>query len=92
MNGCDLCEAGTGDLCEAGTGDLCEVDNYEIAKAHSRMAILPPRFSKVFQAARTFAFIVASLLKVKKLQPFPVKLVVRPEAESDDLFRQTAVS
>ena len=43
--------------------------------------------SEAFHAAKTFVFLAASLLKVKKLQPSPIKLVVHPEAKGGDLFQ-----
>ena len=48
------------------------------------MTKLPHCFNEASHAARTFVFLAASLLKVKNLQTFPVKLVVHPEAEGSD--------
>ena len=58
----------------------------KLDKAFSQMPQLPPHFNEACNAAKTFVFLAASLLKVKKLQPFPGKLVVRPEADSNDLY------
>ena len=63
-----------GDLCEADADALCTSDDGKLATALSQMAMLPPHFSEASHAARTFVFLVASLLKAKKLQPSPLSL------------------
>ena len=70
-----------GDLCEADGDDLCEVDHNKLITAHTRMPQLPPHFSEASHAANMLFFLPSSLLKVKKLQPSPSKLVVCPEAD-----------
>ena len=71
-------------LCEMDGSDLCEVDNGDLATARSQMPQLPPRFSETSCVAKTFTFLAVSLPKMKKLQPSPSNLVVRPEADSSD--------
>ena len=78
--------ADEGDLCEANGCDLCKVDDDKLATAHSQMPQLPPRFSEASHAAKTFLLLAASLLKVKKLQASPGKLVLCPEVDSSDLY------
>ena len=68
-------EAYGGDLCEADGDDLCEADDGELARALSRTLQVPPSFSEASRAAKTFFFLAISLLTVRKLQPFRVKLV-----------------
>ena len=45
------------------------------------MPQLLPHFSEVSNATKTFFFLAVFLIKVKKLQPAPGKLVVLPEAD-----------
>ena len=44
-------------------------------------------FSKASHTAKTIFFLPASLLKVKKLQPSPINLIERPEADDNDLCK-----
>ena len=48
-------------------------------------AKLLPWFSETHPAPKTFFFLAASLVKVKKLQPLQGKLVGRPEVDGSDL-------
>ena len=47
---------------EGDGADLCEVVDSELATARSRTPQLPPRFTEASHTARTFVFVVASLL------------------------------
>ena len=70
--------ADEGDICEAHGGDLLRGVRYQMPQ-------LLLHFIKTFHAPKTFRFLAASLLKVKKLLPIPGKLVVHLEADSSDL-------
>ena len=70
----DLCEMNSGDHCGMNSGDLSEGDGGKLTTARSRMPQLPPHFNEASNIAKTFFFLPASLLKVKKLQPPPVSL------------------
>ena len=72
---------------KADGGDLCGTDDGKLATARSRTPQLPPRFNEASHAAKTFFFLTASVLKVKKFQSFPGKLVVCPEAGGSDLSK-----
>ena len=76
-----------GDHCEADGSHFCKVDDssLKLATAHSSMQKLPPCDSKASNAAKTLVFLTASLLKVKKFEPFLGKFVARPEADGIDL-------
>ena len=63
---------------EADGGDLCEADDGKLATARSRTPQLPPRFNEASYASKKFFFLHASVLKVKKFQSFPGKLVTFP--------------
>ena len=62
-----------------------EADDGKLATARSRTPQLPPCFNEASHKAKTFFFLPASVLKVKKFQSFPGKLVVCPEAGGSDL-------
>ena len=79
-------------LCEVDGCDLCEADEGKPVTAHSSMPQLSPCFSESSQTAKTFFFLVARLLKVKTLQPYPGKLVALSEADGSDLRVAEAVS
>ena len=49
------------------------------------MPQLLPRFSEASHAPKTFFFLAASRLKVKKFYPPTSKLVARPEEDGSDL-------
>ena len=65
-------------LVEADGGDLCEADDGNLDTARSRTPQLPPRFNEASHAAKTFFFLPASVLKVKKFHSSLGKLVVCP--------------
>ena len=62
-------------------GDLCEADDSKLATARARKPQLSPHFSEASHVAKMVFSIPASLLKVEKLQPSPLNLVKRPEAD-----------
>ena len=70
---------------EADGGDLCEADDGKLATARSRTPQLPTRFNEASREAKTFFFLPASVLKAKRFQSSPGKLVVCPEAGGSDL-------
>ena len=72
--------------------DLREADNGKLATARSRTPQLPPCFNEVSHAAKTFFFLPASVLKVKKFQSFPGKLVYVPRRAAVNFLRRTAVT
>ena len=57
------------------SGDLCKADDGQLATAFWWTPQLPPHFSGATHAARMFVFIVASLPKVRKVQPSIVSLL-----------------
>ena len=69
----------------ADKGDLRVVDGDDLCRARSRTLELLSHFSEAFRAPKTFSFLAASLLKVKKLQTPRGKLVLRSEADGSDL-------
>ena len=73
-------------------GDLYETDDGKLATVRSRTPHFSPRFNEASHAAKMVFFLPASLLKVKKLQPSPLNLVERPEADDNDFCERTGVS
>ena len=78
--------ADKGDSCMVDDGDVCEADEGKLATAPLRVPQLSPHFSEAFHTAKTFVFLAASLLTVKRCQPFPSKLV-HPEVDGSDLCK-----
>ena len=72
--------------------DFCKADEGKLATARSRMPQLPLRFSDTSHTAKMFVFLAASVLKVKKFQPSPGKLVARLEADCMTIVTRTPVS
>ena len=60
------------------------MDDGELATAGSQMLQVPPSFNEASRTVKAFVFLAASLLKVKRLQASPGKLVARSEADDDD--------
>ena len=81
-----------GGLCEADSADICKADDSELASACSQMTQLPPRFIKASHTARTFVLLVASLLKVKKLQPSTITLLYNVTKTGVTFLRRTTWS
>ena len=77
----DLCETNGAHLCETDGADLCEADDGELATARSRTPQLPRRFPRSQDIFLPWCIPA----KGEKLQPSPLKLVVRRQEDGGDL-------